>query len=490
MLRPMSSRNLLRLGLCAALASLGCSSGGSGSTGGAGTNGQGSAGTTGTAGTSSPGTAGTGNAGTGSGTAGTSGVAGTTGNAGSTGAAGSAGGTAGGTGTAGTGGGGGTGTGGAAGSAAGASGTAGKGSGGIEMVDFSTPAPSSGCGQMPDLTGTKSTYTQGGVNMTVYQKAVSFTAGGTALMGEYYISLPDNYAMATPYKISYGMGGFTRSGIDCLYGDCWGLGAEGHKSGAITVFMTQIHPGPLHTPPNPNDGKTVYVSTGWELGDELTNNLAFFKAVTTEVNSKYCVDMKHVFVAGGSSGGDMAQYLGCWMGDQLRGIASVGGCMPNTIAPAAGTSPQPTPPRGTEDPANICLKTLDFSQCKGNVAVIMVHGFEDPHILWSDARNTHDTGWMPKNGCGTTNTPDLTTIHTDITAGTVIVLPPGMWNTPKVPYKIMCGDANGCAADYPVRWCEHSDPGYDNSTHGWPANQTESPFGAGTDIWAFWNSLK
>jgi len=164
--------------------------------------------------------------------------------------------------------------------------------------------------------------------------------------------------------------------------------------------------------------------------------------------------------------------------------------MPNTIAPAAGTSPMATPPRGTESYANICLKQLDFSKCKGNVAVLMVHGFEDPHIPWADARLTHDSGWMPKNGCGTTNMPNLDTIHTAITAGTTIVPPPGMWNTPKVPNKIMCGDADGCATDYPVRWCEHSDPGYDNSTHGWPANNTSSPFGAGKYIWDFWNSLK
>jgi hypothetical protein len=122
----------------------------------------------------------------------------------------------------------------------------------------------------------------------------------------------------------------------------------------------------------------------------------------------------------------------------------------------------------------------------------MVHGFEDPHIPWPDARLTHDKGWMPKNACKTTNTPDLEMIHTTISAGTVIVPPPGMWNTPAASNrnKIMCGDADGCAADYPVRWCEHSEPGYDNSTHGWPSSATSAPFGAGKNIWDFWNSLK
>jgi hypothetical protein len=30
-----------------------------------------------------------------------------------------------------------------------------------------------------------------------------------------------------------------------------------------------------------------------------------------------------------------------------------------------------------------------------------------------------------------------------------------------------CVDYQGCSAA-PVRWCEHSYGGYDNSTHGWP----------------------
>ncbi|MDB4980574.1 MAG: hypothetical protein JWM82_1326, partial [Myxococcales bacterium] len=377
--------------------------------------------------------------------------------------------------------------------AAGATGTAGAGTGGIEAIDLTTPAPSTGCGMAPDTTSEAGVLmpTVTGTKMTVYTRSVTFQgAGGASKTGEYYLSLPDNYAMATPSKLAFGMGGFTRSGIDCLYGDCFGYAAEGHKAGAIMVIMTQIHPGTLHTPPNPNDGKTVYVSTGWELGTELDDNIAFFKAVKAEVTSKYCVDTKHVFVAGGSSGGDMAHILGCRLGNELRGIASVGGCMANTGVGAPGTSPVAAPTRGQESYANICLKQVDFSTCPGNVAVLMVHGFEDPHIPWADARITRDKGWAPKNGCKATNTPDLETIHTTITAGTVIVPPPGMWNTPKVPNKISCGDADGCAADYPVRWCEHSDPGYDNSTHGWPANNTYNPTGAGKNIWDFWKTLK
>jgi poly(3-hydroxybutyrate) depolymerase len=496
MLRPMSSRNLIRFAVYLALATsagLGCSSGGGDKTGGAGSSGSGNAGTTGntgSAGGSSPGTAGTGttagtsgssgNAGS-TGTAGASGATGTAGASGTTGTAGSAGGASGTTGTAGAGG-----TTGSAGAGGGSTGT-----GGIENIDL-TATPSMGCGKMPPATDTGApggTPNVNGVSFAFTKQHTTFMGSdGMSHQAEYLLVLPANYNNMTPYKLAFGMGGYTRDALDCMYGDCWGLTAEGHTNNAIVAIMTQYNTGALH-PPQTGDPNNAPVKTGWELSNELDNNIAFFKAAKTDILNNLCVDTKRVFVAGGSSGGDMAHILGCRMGDELRGIASVGGCMANTIAPAPGTSPMAAPARGQENYANICLKTVDFSSCRGNVAVIMVHGFEDPHIPWADARVTHDMGWARKNGCMATNTPNLDTIHTTITGGTVIVPPPGMWNTPKIPNKIMCGDADGCAKDYPVRWCEHSDPGYDNSTHGWPANNTYNPTGAGHYIWEFWKTL-
>ena len=344
------------------------------------------------------------------------------------------------------------------------------------MTDTGAP------GGTPNVNGVSFSFTK--------QHSTFMGKDGMSHQGEYLVALPANYNNMTPNKLAFGMGGYTRDALDCMYGDCWGLTAEGHTDGAIMVMLTQFNTGALH-PPQTADANNAPVKTGWELTNELDNNMAFFKAAKADILANYCVDTKRVFAAGGSSGGDMALYLGCQMGDELRGVASVGGCMPNTEAPAAGTSPMAAPARGQENPDNICLKTVDFSQCKGSVAVIMVHGFEDPHIPWADARITHDKGWMPKNGCMTTNTPDLDMLHTTITAGTAVVAP-DLWNMTikiQVPNKIMCSDADGCAKDYPVRWCEHSDPGYDNSTHGWPADNTYKPTGAGHYIWEFWKGL-
>ncbi|HVZ74840.1 MAG TPA: hypothetical protein VHJ20_20805 [Polyangia bacterium] len=473
----MFQRPLFNFGVClVASIALGCSSGGGGGNNGGTTGSNGgttgsNGGTTGSTGGTTGSTGGTtgSNGGTTGGNGGTTGsTGGTTGNGGSGGSTTPTGGTTGNGGSGGST----TPTGGSGGSAGGTT-----GAGGIEAAGGA--AMSTGCGMDPDTTGTTLPYN----GMTFYKKSVTFAGkGGASVSGEYLIALPANYAKSTPSKIGFEMGGFTRDAIDCIYGDCWGFSTEGHKANAIVVAMTQINSGPLHP------GQNAMPQAGWELTNELENNVAFFKAVKADIFSKYCVDTNHVFVAGGSSGGDMAHYLGCWMGDELRGIASVGGCMANTIAPVAGkaapvdaTMPngalEAAPARGQEDPMNICLHTMDFGVCKGNVAVLMVHGFKDPHIPYAEARLTRDA-WSPKNACGTgpTTPLSLTDLHTMISTGGA--------------NKIKCVDAPSCNADYPVRWCEHSEGGYDGSTHGWPSNATENPDGAGTDIWAFWNSLK
>jgi hypothetical protein len=34
--------------------------------------------------------------------------------------------------------------------------------------------------------------------------------------------------------------------------------------------------------------------------------------------------------------------------------------------------------------------------------------------------------------------------------------------------KSNCVMYQGCAADHPVYWCQHTDPNYSNTNHGWP----------------------
>jgi predicted esterase len=435
----------------------GCTSpsGGPGPTGAAGSSG--AAGTTGAAGT---GAAGTGAAGTGA--AGSNGAAGT--GAAGTGAAGA--GTAGtgaaGTGAAGTGvagigaagtgaaGTGAAGTGaagmGAAGTGAAGTGAAGTGAAGTAPAALDlTPVPSAGCAMAHDPTKGMSSSIFARVNLTIQGKATT-----------YVVTIPTDYKndATKPYPLAVAFAPRTRTEIDCMNGDCAGIAGEGRNT-AVIVFAKQI-------------------GLGWELIGEREINLEVFKTILAQVKATYCIDTKRIFTVGLSSGANFSMYVGCHMGDELRSVASVAGCMPNTPPPAAGSSPQPAPMVGQENPSNICLKTLDMTGCKGRPSVFMMHGKLDgvvtaanPMGRWipfADAKLTRDA-FVTKNGCTMTTTMSVANF------------PAGQFNGP-----ITCFTYQGCAQT-PVQWCEHGVVGFDgNSTHGWPG-------GAGKVVWDFWKSL-
>ena len=57
--------------------------------------------------------------------------------------------------------------------------------------------------------------------------------------------------------------------------------------------------------------------------------------------------------------------------------------------------------------------------------------------------------FLSQNGCSSTTTPDLASVHAEIQASRDI---------DETNQK--CVDYQGCDAGYPVRWCEHSEGGY------------------------------
>jgi hypothetical protein len=64
--------------------------------------------------------------------------------------------------------------------------------------------------------------------------------------------------------------------------------------------------------------------------------------------------------------------------------------------------------------------------------------------------------YAQRNGCATRPTAELTALRTRITDA---------FNAKRREYA--CVDYAGCA-QAPVRWCEHSVPGSDGTTHEWP----------------------
>jgi poly(3-hydroxybutyrate) depolymerase len=96
--------------------------------------------------------------------------------------------------------------------------------------------------------------------------------------------------------------------------------------------------------------------------------------------------------------------------------------------------------------------------CTGKPAALVIHGIDDPHVTFASGEAARNF-YVGRNGCSTTTLPDLAAMHADIRA-----------NRDSMQETHGCVDYQACDSGSPVRWCEHSYGGYDNSTHGWPPN--------------------
>lgn len=94
----------------------------------------------------------------------------------------------------------------------------------------------------------------------------------------------------------------------------------------------------------------------WNEQDGTVDDAAFLLAVADKLISDGLVDRKRVYMAGISNGGMMAQRMACEHADRVAGIASVAGSLPEKLA----------------------------GKCKPlqPVPVILIHGTEDPIVLW------------------------------------------------------------------------------------------------------------
>lgn len=128
-------------------------------------------------------------------------------------------------------------------------------------------------------------------------------------------------------------------------------------------------------------------------------DVAYFDAMRTEVEARWCVDPARRFATGYSSGAFMAHRLACLRGDLLRGVA--------TIAGGQGGS-----------------------SCAGPVAALLIHDENDSTVAIRasvQARDNH----LARNGCATATAPTPTA------------------HPPCVAY-------SGCATGLPVVWCQTS----------------------------------
>jgi poly(3-hydroxybutyrate) depolymerase len=160
-------------------------------------------------------------------------------------------------------------------------------------------------------------------------------------------------------------------------------------------------------------------SAGWGSGD-----VSFFKPFYDKIIADYCVDKARVFAAGESSGGDFSSILGCEYADLLRGVA----------------------PCATK---NVNGYPLDASQreCTGEVYAIIIHGKNDTEVGPENGPKTRDF-YVALNHCEATPAPVPVMGYSDTLSN--------------------CVEYQGCDEGYPVIWCQHTDPEYSNTNHGWP----------------------
>lgn len=184
-----------------------------------------------------------------------------------------------------------------------------------------------------------------------------------------------------------------------------------------------------------NEAVLVYMTSiageGW---DDFDAESTFFEAVLDHVLASYCIDESRVFAAGTSSGAHFSNVLGCRFGDRLAAIAPVAGYLPQTEG------------------------------CVDRVPALVIHGIDDPSF---DAGVKARDFWRTRNGCSADTTPSIDEVHAGAEA---------------TPESHGCAVYQGCDAGLPVTWCEHSEGGYDGTTHGWPL------FG-GQQIWDFVSAL-
>jgi polyhydroxybutyrate depolymerase len=305
----------------------------------------------------------------------------------------------------------------------GTSGSGGSGTGGSGGASSSPPTRSAGCGVTGSPTGTK--------------QDMMLNVSGQSTVRTYRLSVPTTYDPNTPLPLLFGFHGVGGTGAQTQTS----FNLESSTTGGGKAIF--VYPDALPKQ-EPNDGG---VAVDWVTPLGASNkgiDFAFFEALVSEIESKYCVDTSRVFATGISAGGIFTNFVGCWYGDILR-----------AIAPVASEKPWSTPHNA---PANML--------CTGSVAAMVIHGTNDPYSSYTtNGLGTLDF-WLAQNGCQASNPA------TDAV-------------TPNA-----CQDYQGCAAGLPVVMCSHDEG------HAWPvktgfscSSTSTVCFDANVAVWDFFTSL-
>jgi len=291
-------------------------------------------------------------------------------------------------------------------------GTGAGGGGGIGAVrTIPAPAPSSGCGTAPSQ------------SLEQYARFTLTVPGVAANATDrlYYVRLPAGYDASKPYRTIYlGPGcGPAQDKIPTMlkvYPMEQVTGAE--------VILVAMEPG-FYNKAEYNLGCTGDVchycfDDGAAAITPDSVEYAYFDALHKVVEASYCVDTNRQFFEGYSSGGWLAQELGCQFPDVLRVQGSVTGGLPPVI----------------RDGVKTCVDHP--------IAAFLIHDFNDKSNPYAGSVAALER-LLALNKC---------------TGGTT------MASAPKAAYRIAfvpntatfsCQQYTGCPVDYPIVFCTSTD---------------------------------
>lgn len=154
----------------------------------------------------------------------------------------------------------------------------------------------------------------------------------------YDVVLPDGYAAGSPVPVVlalHGGGGnrLSMSRISCDDGTLASttcLHDLGRTEGFAVVYMDGVSPGGLKKNLRAwtaGGGTDNWRCTGDPTCGMDTDDVAYFRALLDDLESRMSVDTQRVYSTGISNGGAMSHVLACELSDRIAAVAPIGGAM-------------------------------------------------------------------------------------------------------------------------------------------------------------------
>jgi polyhydroxybutyrate depolymerase len=142
---------------------------------------------------------------------------------------------------------------------------------------------------------------------------------------EYYVHVPQSYTGASPVPVVFMLHGTSGNGEDFYTRSGWK--EVGEDENIITVFPSSWRYCIIDDGVQKNTTKWNTVPAEWTFcaGQTPRNDIKFLNTIITELNSKYKIDNKHIYLAGFSNGGQMAAKCGIEMSDKFAAIVQAEG---------------------------------------------------------------------------------------------------------------------------------------------------------------------